>query len=94
MLFRAPDINYALNYYSALFNYSEAEDSIFSYFTPGSLMAIVIVLIMAVWVKYLKIKELSYKLKVVENIGIIALFIISIMLIVSESYQPSIYWAF
>ena len=94
VLFRAPDINYALNYYSALFNYSEAEDSIFSYFTPGSLMAIVIVLVMAVWVKYLKIKELSYKLKVVENIGIIALFIISIMLIVSESYQPSIYWAF
>ena len=94
VLFRAPDLNYALNYYSALFNYSEAEDSVLGYLTPGSLSAFIFVFVLAISAKYLKIKEMSFKLKIVENILIIALFIISIMITVSESYQPSIYWAF
>lgn len=102
VLFRSPDLTYAVKYVGVMFGISSRQTigmNVFWYLTPKAICVLVGAFIAAIPTKnYIKrcisVLENTWYKQMLSNVYVIALFFFSIMLVMTSTYNPFIYFRF
>ena len=102
ILFRSPDLNYALNYIGVMFGLVATKNvgfTVFWYLSPKIITIMVLGMVASIplkkWFgKILKYLDGTYLKVIITDIYLIIIFLISIMGVMTSTYNPFIYFRF